>query len=195
MNYDEKELDILRKAIDSAEKNKKESIIKNPLVNQIINIVEKFLITTKCICYGGTAINNILPKSAQFYDKTLELPDYDFFSNKALEHSKMLADIYVKYGYSSVEAKSGIHHGTYKVFVNYIPVADITQLHPDLFKTIKKEAIIKSGIYYTPPNYLRMAMYLELSRPKGDVSRWEKVQKRLVLLNKYYPLKKKCKHK
>ena len=31
-------------------------------------------------------------------------------------------------------------------------------------------------------------MYLELSRPAGDVSRWEKVLKRLSLLNKHYPL-------
>ena len=34
-----------------------------------------------------------------------------------------------------------------------------------------------------------MGMYLELSRPDGDVSRWEKVLKRLILLNKNYPLK------
>ena len=33
-----------------------------------------------------------------------------------------------------------------------------------------------------------MAMYLELSRPQGDVSRWEKVLKRITLLNKHYPL-------
>jgi len=39
-----------------------------------------------------------------------------------------------------------------------------------------------------------MAMYLELSRPDGDISRWEKVLKRLTLLNKHYPLKgKNCK--
>jgi (2Fe-2S) ferredoxin len=31
-------------------------------------------------------------------------------------------------------------------------------------------------------------MYLELSRPEGDVSRWEKVYTRLTLLNKHYPL-------
>jgi len=35
---------------------------------------------------------------------------------------------------------------------------------------------------------LRMSMYLELSRPAGDISRWEKVLKRLSLLNKNYPL-------
>jgi hypothetical protein len=34
-----------------------------------------------------------------------------------------------------------------------------------------------------------MAMFLELSRPAGDVSRWEKVMKRITLLNKHYPLK------
>ena len=32
-------------------------------------------------------------------------------------------------------------------------------------------------------------MYLELSRPDGDVSRWEKVLKRLSLFNKHYPLR------
>ena len=31
-------------------------------------------------------------------------------------------------------------------------------------------------------------MYLELSRPSGDTSRWEKVLKRLTLLNKHYPM-------
>jgi hypothetical protein len=34
-------------------------------------------------------------------------------------------------------------------------------------------------------------MYLELSRPVGDTSRWEKVLKRLILLNKHYPLEAK----
>jgi hypothetical protein len=34
-----------------------------------------------------------------------------------------------------------------------------------------------------------MAMYLELSRPAGQIDRFEKVFKRLNLLNKYYPLK------
>ena len=51
------------------------------------------------------------------------------------------------------------------------------------------DAIQVANIFYCPPNYLRMAMYLELSRPDGDVSRWEKVLKRLTLLNKHYPMK------
>ena len=34
-----------------------------------------------------------------------------------------------------------------------------------------------------------MLMYLELSRPSGNISRWEKVLKRLILLNKNHPIK------
>ena len=72
--------------------------------------------------------------------------------------------------------------GTFKVFVNFIPIADITYLVPELYRNIHKQSIQVANIYYTPPNYLRMAMYLELSRPDGDVSRWEKVLKRLTLI-------------
>jgi len=34
-----------------------------------------------------------------------------------------------------------------------------------------------------------MASYLELSRPQGYVGRWEKVIKRIMLINKNYPIK------
>jgi hypothetical protein len=67
-------------------------------------------------------------------------------------------------------------------------VADISYIPKELFNAIKKEAIRVAGILYAPPNLLRMGMYLELSRPDGDVSRWEKVLKRLTLLNRNYPL-------
>ena len=179
---------ILRQAVDEAEKTKGREKLNSPELKKIIEIVENFLKVKHQICYGGTAINNILPKYDQFYDKELEIPDYDFFSMTPLEDAKELADIYYKQGFSEVEAKAGQHYGTYKVFVNFIPVADITLLSPELFKNIKKEAISVGGILYAPPNYLRMAMYLELSRPDGDISRWEKVLKRITLLNKNYPL-------
>ena len=189
LTYDEKELEILRKAVDVVEARKGKETMRDPEVKKIIETVEKFIADKKLVCYGGTAINNILPEDAQFYDKDIELPDYDFYSDNALDDAKELADIYYKAGYEDVEAKAGVHFGTYKVFVNFTGIADITQMEPDLFKAISKDAIVKNGIHYAPPNFLRMAMYLELSRPDGDVSRWEKVQKRLVLLNTHHPLK------
>jgi hypothetical protein len=193
MTFEECELAVLRQAVDENEKLKGKSIVQSEEIQNILKIVEEFIINKKLVCYGGTAINNILPKYAQFYDKEIEIPDYDFFSNDALNHAKELADIYFKAGYNDVEAKAGAHQGTFKVFVNFIPIADITYLAKPIYDSIQKDAILRAGIRYAPPNYLRMAMFLELSRPKGDVSRWEKVLKRLTLLNKYYPLKtEKC---
>ena len=188
MTFQDCEMAILRQSIKDNEKTRGRKIVSNEDIQQIIKIVEDFIIKKKLVCYGGTAINNILPEEAQFYDKESEIPDYDFFSATAFDDAIELADIYYKAGYIDVEAKAGMHHGTYKVYVNFIPIADITQLVKPLFNSIKKQSIKKAGIHYTPPNYLRMSMYLELSRPEGDISRWEKVLKRLNLLNKYYPL-------
>jgi hypothetical protein len=188
LNFSDCELAILRMAVDKAEEKIAKRTVNSEDIQKIINVVEDFLKTRNLICYGGTAINNILPEEHQFYDKDVEIPDYDFFTYNALEDAKDLADIYYKKGFTDVEAKAGQHHGTYKVFVNYIPVADITQIPKEIFNALKKDSIRVAGILYAPPNFLRMSMYLELSRPAGDVSRWEKVLKRLTLLNKNYPL-------
>ena len=188
MTFEECELAILRHAVDETDKIQQEKIANSETIKNMITIVEAFLKEKKSICYGGTAINNILPKDAQFYNREIEIPDYDFFSSNALSDAKELADRFFAAGYKDVEAKTGVHVGTYKVFVNFIPMADLTEMHPALFRAISKESILINGIHYCPPNYLRMNMFIELSRPAGDVSRWEKVLKRLTLLNQYYPL-------
>ena len=187
--YENRELELLKNAMDVEAKKRGERVAQNPIMKNIIDVLEKFIRDKKLVCYGGTAINNILPKEDQFYNRNIEIPDYDFFSPNAMNDAKELADIYFKQGFSSVEAKAGVHYGTYKVFVNFFQIADITQIDSKLFSSLKKNAVSKEGILYSPPNFLRMAMYLELSRPSGDISRWEKVLKRLNLLNKNYPLK------
>ena len=126
LTFEEKELEILRAAVDKAERRVNSKLAQSDLIRDINAIVEQFIRDKKLICYGGTAINNILPAEDQFYDKEVDIPDYDFFSVNAVEHAKELANIYLSKGYTDVEAKSGVHKGTYKVFVNFIPVADIT---------------------------------------------------------------------
>jgi len=186
-----KQIELLKKAVEEAEEKNKIKLLNTDGVKKIFEIVESFIKNNKGICYGGTAINNILPLKDQFY-KPHDIPDYDFFSKTPMEDAIKLCDIYYKSGFQHVEAKSGLHAGTYKVFVDFIPVADITFIESKFFDNIIKECIKKGGILYAPPNFLRMAMYVELSRPDGDVSRWEKVFIRLELLNKYYPIKEKC---
>ena len=189
LTFEECELTILRSAVDKVEKIQGAKSATSDEIKKMILIVETFIRRKRLICYGGTAINNILPKQSQFYNKELEIPDYDFFSANALIDTKELCNIFAQEGFEEVEGKSGQHHGTYKVFVNFIPIADITMIPKEIFKALSEESIRVGGLSYAPANFLRMSMYLELSRPNGDTSRWEKVLKRLSLLNSYYPLK------
>ena len=190
-NFDllkKKEIEILRNAVDNIANDDAYKKANDDNIKKMINILENFLKKNKILCYGGTAINNLLPDDKQFYNKNLEIPDYDFFSPNALKLAHDLANIYYKNNYKDVEAKSGVHEGTYKVFVNFVPIADITQMDKNLFSNLYKQSIRINKINYCPPNFLRMAMYLELSRPNGDVSRWEKILKRIILLNEFYPI-------
>lgn len=159
----------------------------DPSIQTSLAVVEEFLKNHPVMCYGGTAINNLLPKEDRFYDPETDIPDYDFFSRTPQEHATIVANQLAEKGIKNIEVKPGMHLGTFKVFANYEGVADITFLEPAIFDKLWDADIVKEGIHYVTPNFLRMSMYLELSRPRGDVSRWTKVYGRLELLNKHYP--------
>jgi hypothetical protein len=188
-SYEDCEQAIMREAVDKIDEFQKQNKLQNgPEIKKIMGIVEDFIRNKGLVLYGGQAINSILPRYAQFYNET-DIPDYDFFTTNSPKDARELADIFYAAGYRDVEAKSGVHKGTQKVFVSNIPVADLTQQDPIIFAALQSDAIIIDGVHYAPANWLRMGMYLELCRTFGDTSRFSKVLKRLTLLNKYYPLK------
>jgi hypothetical protein len=163
-------------------------IASDPGIQKSMSLVEAFLKTHPVMCYGGTAINNLLPVKDRFYNPETDVPDYDFFSKTPQEHSVILSNQLIKSGLKNVEVKPGMHIGTFKVFADFTAVADITHLTEEVFDRLWEDSLVREGIHYVNPNFLRMSMYLELSRPKGDVSRWEKVYKRLQLLNQAHPV-------
>ena len=179
-------------SIEQAAKKAQEVIDKeaasDPKLKETLKIVRRFIETHPVICYGGTAINNLLPKEDQFYNPEKDIPDYDFFSKTPQLHGVKIADRLIASGVESVEVKPGVHLGTYKVFADFVGVADISHMDPFIFNKVWKDSIVKDGVHYAPANFLRMAVYLELSRPKGFVERWKKVYGRLQLLNKHYPM-------
>jgi hypothetical protein len=188
LTFKECELAILRMQVKSAQNKIAKRELSSEQFQKIIKITEDFIKNNDVICYGGTAINNILPKNAQFYDRTTDMADYDFFTTDGLKHATELANIFLKNGYMDIEAKSAQHKETYKVFVNFISVADISTIPKSIYDSLKKNAIVIDNVYYVPPNFLRMSIYVELSRPAGDTDRWEKLTNRLELLNKHFPI-------
>ena len=155
---------------------------------KIVEVMEAYLRNGGRIVYGGAAINAHLSPETKFYDPKLYLPDYDFMTPDPLQDTANLIAEFKREGFQEVEAKLGIHEGTYKVFVNYRSAADITYMPAKLYEDTLKDTSIIDGIRYASPDFLRMNIYVELSRPSGNVSRWEKVYERLLLLNKEHPL-------
>jgi hypothetical protein len=156
----------------------------NPLY---FNIIEEFISKKELLCYGGTAINKYLPKEKQFYEDN-DIPDYDCFSTNSLEDAKELTQILIQHNIINIEIKSALFKGTYKIFINFIPIVDITNIDKSVFLNVYNKSVKIDNLLYVPPNYLKISLYQELSRPLGDISRWEKIYNRLELLNTYKPL-------
>jgi hypothetical protein len=186
-NLDECEIKLIEYQTEAINDEIVPKMVQNATIKRIYAILINFIRKRKLVCYGGSAINAILPNSAKFYDEATELPDYDVFSTNAIQDAKDLVDVYTQHGFDDVEARSGMHVGTFKVFVNFVGILDLTEVPQELFNELKADAIVKRQMLNAPPLYLRMALNLELSRPMGDISRWEKVASRLQLLDKHFP--------
>lgn len=172
--------DVAQEKIDYAEAH-------NDEVLQGIRIVEDFLRRRGRICYGGTAMNAYLPKKYKFYDPDNSIPDYDFLTtDSAADLAELEKDLRAE-GFTEIAARPGMHEGTTKLFLNYVAIADLTEIDEGLYDIFKRKAHTLKGIAYMDINSLRMMMYLELSRPRGEVERWKKVYERLLLLQYVAP--------
>lgn len=153
------------------------------------NIVKAFIQDKGLKLYGGAAINAYLPREQKIYNPK-DIPDFDFFSADPWNDAIELANLLYKKGYKYTEAKAGIHKGTYKVFANMWPVADITYMNQKDFDKLRTKTV--SGLKIVEPFKLLESMYKEFSEPYTNPSRWPKVAEREKLLSGWLkPLSKK----
>ena len=188
MSYKECELFLATQTAEKALYNQGKAETSSELMLKLTQMCEDFIRRSKTVVYGGTAINAILPKAAKFYNPETEIPDYDMYSPTPIEHAKEMVEEFIKAGFEHVEAKSALHYGTYKVFVNFVGALDITFMPPKLFKVVQNNALKRDGMLFCHPDLLRQAIYIELANPEGDVGRWKKVLPRLYLLNEAFPI-------
>ena len=173
---------------ESIAKDQTREMVLDPKIINTLKYVERFVSKNRLIVYGGTALNAVLPPKDQFYSTEYDLPDWDFFSDDPVKHAITIADDVHKNTGSETFVTTAAHHGTYKVYADGVSIADITHVDSELLDVLRKHALTRDNILYSGPDYLRMAAYLELSRPRGQVERWEKVMKRLSLLNRAHPI-------
>jgi len=180
---------ILEDAIEKGTKRLAYEAAHDEHLLTALAIVREFIKRKKRVCYGGTAMNALLPPSEQFYDPEVDLPDYDFYTPDLEGDVEELVRDLKKQGFEDVYSKIGIHDGTKKVLVNFTAIADVSHIDAELFGVLFRRSKLIDGLHYTDENILRMMMYLELSRPRGMLLRWKKVFERLQLINKNFPIK------
>ena len=183
----QRQIDIFKNIQEEAEDALNYENANNPSYLHAMSIVEDFLMKSGRICYGGQAINAHLPKKFKIYNPDYTLPDYDFFTPDPEADIDTLQEMLEKEGFIDIHRKEGIHEGTTKLYVLYTAVADITYLDPRIYKKLKEDELVQGGISYADVNFLRMMMHLEISRPRGQIQRWDKVFERLLLLNQAIP--------
>jgi hypothetical protein len=183
----QRQLEIIQRAAKLAQAKIDYQSAHSDTVLRSIEVVEAFLRRRHRICYGGQAINAYLPAKYKFYDPEYSIPDYDFFTPAQMTDLEELVRDLARAGFSEISAREGMHEGTIKLYVDYIPVADLTALAPAMFRGLAQKAERIDGISYIDRDSLRMLMYLELSRPRGEVERWPKVYERLMLFNEFVP--------
>jgi hypothetical protein len=101
-------MEDIAKMVKDLESENNRIAAKDPGTVTSLAVVKNFLKTHPVLCYGGTAINNLLPKEDQFYNPEEDVPDYDFFSKTPQAHSVMIANQLRAKGITSVEVKDYI---------------------------------------------------------------------------------------
>jgi len=180
-------IEEIKSQVEEAEAKSELKAANNPLIRAAIKVVEDFLIKTGRVCYGGQAINSLLPTSLKFYDTKISLPDYDVYTPNIQKDLRMILRALRKAGFPEIGHREGIHEGTIKVSVAFNDILDLTYMDPEIYDVLYKRSKIVNKIHNADANFLRSNMYKELSQPEGEIDRWEKVYTRLVILNEAIP--------
>ena len=162
-------------------------------IERALEVVKSFIIRKKLILYGGMAVDLALKaaKHKGIYDDNA-VPDYDFYSPDFYNDSNELADIFEKKGFTSISSINAMHVSTRRVRINFIVVADVSYIPPEIFKNIP--TMVVQGMRIVHPNFQRMdfhrSMTYAFEKPPLEVMlhRGYKDQKRFPMIAKQYPI-------
>jgi hypothetical protein len=172
---------IERKQLEMYEPNDKER-------KEITALILDFVKSNKRKIYGGFALNNLImdkDKKEGFY-KDYQTPDVDFYSPTPIEDLINLCNILHKAGYKRVVGKEARHPDTYSIIVNFQLYCDISYVPRNIYNKMPFKEI--GGLNYIHPFFMAIDYLRMITDPLASYWRIEKSLKRMVLLQKHYPL-------
>ena len=162
----------------------------------IINHIIKFIKKKKKKVYGGFAQNLLISNkdpSKSFY-KVIDgvyycwpdIADIEFYSYDPLNDIYELTNELFNLNFTHIQAKEGVHEGTFKIFVNFINYCDISYMPTYIYNKVPYLEIDK--IKCAHPHFMLIDGYRMLADPLTSYWRLDKMVDRLNLLLTYYPM-------
>lgn len=136
----------------------------NPYKNELqtaLNIVKQFIIDNELIIVGGMAIDLALQTKGKYLYDEYEIPDYDVYSDKFLQHAEELTNIFCKKKYQNTSMISAIHNTTIRIKVYNYTVFDITYVPHNIFKILPTFQYLNLKVI--SPQYQKIDQYNSLS--------------------------------
>jgi len=175
--------------IKNYEKNVELTYVKK--TNKLKNIIKRFIIENKLILYGGSAIDMLLPTDKKIYKKDEKLFDYDVYSCNAYEYGIKLVQLLIKHKYKYVQLReAAFTQSTFKIFIENLPVFDITNLPIETFELYKKYSKKKQQMLVIGPEIIIRDMCAQLSQPHISYFRLEKTYERYNIFESVYGINK-----
>jgi len=164
------------------------------IIEEGLDIVKQFIIDHDVILVGGLAIDLALKlknNGVGIYADD-EIPDYDFITPNFDTYAYMLAKILCDKDFPGSQVIGATHITTLRVRVDFIPIADITYVHPKVYSEISYIKI--GGMKVIDPQWQKLDLHRSLALPFENppqypiLHRWKKDITRFKLMNEAYPL-------
>jgi len=169
-------------------------------MSKVYKSIKDYIIRNKKIVYGGFAQNILLlnkDKDDSFYKiingafyNWPDIADIEFYSSKPIQDVVDLCEELYKLGFKNIEAKEGIHNGTFKIFINFINYCDISYIPEYINYNIPTINVSQGGnIICVHLHFMLCDTYRILTDPMTSYWRLDKAIYRFNKLLKYYPIK------
>ena len=157
-------------------------------INQVYEIIKKYIIDKKRKIYGGFALDMLLTeknKDYALYDET-DVPDIDFYSPEPLIDLVAMCNKIYDAGFKPVIGQEAQHKETYSIFVNHQLYCDISYMPSNIY--YKTRFIQLNGFMIIHPWFMMIDYFRMFTDPMISYWRLEKHFSRYLKLQKSYPL-------
>lgn len=155
------------------------------------NTILDYISSKKRKIYGGYALNLLIKQKNEkdrIY-KSDKISDIDFYSPRPILDVMEICNILQKKGFKHVIGREAMHQETYSIFVNTLLYCDISYVPKNIYDRMQFKEI--DGLYVIHPHFMMIDYLRMMSDPLISYWRFDgdlKAFKRMVLLQKYYPL-------